>query len=113
MFKASAPLFLWKLGFKYYMGKQLIAKKLFLISKGKILLKDKHGYVNFEEWFHTNDEWRNFFREILLANDDGLDKILNRKYVETLLEKQLKGEGNFSRRLMDIATFKIFYRQNF
>lgn len=112
MIRPSAPLLLWKLGFKYFMGKQLIAKKLFRISKGRILFKDRHGYVNFEEWFQTSEEWREFFKRVLLEKDVGLEAILNQKYVENLLERQLKGEGNYAKQLMNIATFKIFYRQN-
>jgi asparagine synthase (glutamine-hydrolysing) len=113
MIRPSAPLFLWKLGFNYFMGKQLIARKLLRASKGRIRFRDKHGYVNYDEWFQTNDNWRDFFRKIIMEKDDGLEGILNQKYAETLLEKQLKGEGSYSKQLMNIATFKIFYRQNF
>jgi asparagine synthetase B (glutamine-hydrolysing) len=113
MFRPSAPLFFWKLGFKYFMGKQLLARKLFGISRGRIFFRDRHGYVNFNEWFHTDEAWRDFFKKVLLERDERLDKILNREYVEGLLERQLKGEGDFSKQLMNIATFRIFFRQNF
>ncbi len=113
MIRPSAPLFLWKLGFNYFMGKQLIARKLLRASKGRILFKDKHGYVNFDEWFQTSDEWKNYFEKIIMEKNEKLDGILNQKYAEALLEKQLKGEGSYAKQLMNIATFKIFHRQNF
>ena len=66
--------------------------------------------MSFDEWFRTNEKWKEFFRELLLNENDRPEKFFNQNYIEKLLEEQISGEKNNLNKLMYIASFKIFLR---
>ena len=110
MVRADAPLLFWRVGSTYLGGKELIKKKIQKFSKGKILLPNKRSYVNFDEWFRTNENWQTFFRELLLNKNGKSEKYFNQDYIGKLLQEQVAGEKDNSMKLLFIASFKIFLR---
>jgi CMP-N-acetylneuraminic acid synthetase len=69
MVRPDAPLLFWKLGLYYIYARDLFLKKINTFSKGKIQLHNAHHYVDFDEWFRTNEQWQNFFKELLLITN--------------------------------------------
>lgn len=110
MVRADAPLLFWRVGATYLEGKELIKKWIQKFSKGRILFSNKRSYVNFDEWFRTNDNWQSFFRELLLNENSKSKKYLNQNYIEELFQEQITGEKNNSMKLLHIASFEIFLR---
>ncbi len=110
MISVHAPLLFWRISRLYMTYKELVNTKINEISKGRIFLQERRSYVNFDEWFHTNEKWQGFFRELLLKENDLSEKFFNQNYIEKLLQEQIAGEKNNSDKLKYIATFKIFLR---
>jgi len=110
MVRADAPLLFWRLGSAYLFGKELIKKKIDKFSRGKIFLSNKRSYVNFDEWFRTNENWQAFFRELLLNEGGKSEKFFNQNYIEKLFREQVTGEKNNSIKLLYLASFKLFLR---
>lgn len=110
MVRADAPLLFWRIGSYYRFGKELIKRRIYKLSDGKISLSNKRSYVNFDEWFRTNANWQAFFRELLLKEDGKSERLLNRDYVEKLFQQQATGEKDNSMRLLYLASFKLFLR---
>jgi len=110
MVRADAPLLFWEIGKYYQFGKELIKKKVYKFSKGKLFLPNKRSYINFDEWFHVNTNWQAFFKELLLNEDDKSEKFFNQNYIEKLFQEQVTGERNNSMKLLYLASFKLFLR---
>ena len=110
MVRADAPLLFWRVGSTYLYSKELIKKRIQKFSKEKILLPNKRSYVNFDEWFRTNENWQAFFRELLLNENGKSKKYFNQYYIEKLFQEQVTGEKDNSIKLLYLASFKIFLR---
>jgi|GEM_PF-1145721 len=112
MIRADAPLFFWQCG-KYYLNiREMIKRKLMVISKGSLSLPNKRKYADIDQWFQTNKQWQNFFRELLLNQDNKSKRYINQDYVNQLFEEQIKGKKSNALKLMYLASFEIFL-QNF
>ena len=110
MVRADAPLFFWRLGRHYLNYKDSFKQNVRRISKGGIDLPDRRRYVNYDEWFRTNEKWQEFFSELLLKENDKSEKFFNLKHIEKLLQEQREGKKNNYAKLKYIASFKIFLR---
>jgi asparagine synthase (glutamine-hydrolysing) len=113
MVRPDAPLLFWKLGLYYIYARDLFLKKINTFSKGKIQLHNAHHYVDFDEWFRTNEQWQNFFKELLLNKDYKSKKYLNQDYVKQLFEEAIVGKNNNAMKLMYLATFELFLQKYF
>ncbi len=92
MIRADAPLTLWTMG-TYYQSYKKIGKKLIArLTRDKIILSNKSSYVNFDEWFRTNETWKKFFKELLLAEDSISKKFLNQRFIKSLIDEHEEGE---------------------
>jgi asparagine synthase (glutamine-hydrolysing) len=110
MIRSDAPLFFWRIGLYYLYMRELIKKKIFTFSNGKIFLPNNRHYANFEEWFRTNKKWQSFFRDLLLNENSSLKKYLNQSYIRQLFDEQVSGKKNNIMKLMYLATFELFIR---
>ncbi|MCU0851001.1 MAG: asparagine synthase-related protein [Candidatus Thermoplasmatota archaeon] len=108
MIRADAPLVFWRIGLYYLYIRELIKKKMFVFSKGRIFISNKRHYVNFEEWFRTNKSWQSFFRDLLLTENTSSKKYFNQSYIQQLFEEQIEGKKNNIMKLMYLATFELF-----
>lgn len=113
MVRANAPLVFWRVGRIYSAAKELIKKRIQNLSNRKIILSNKRSYVNFDEWFRTNENWQSFFKELLLNENNKSGKYLNQKYIETLFQEQITGKKKNSKKLLYLASFELFLRQFF
>lgn len=114
MIRPNAPLFLWKIGLIYQLGKEFVKKRIWRLSKGRIILSNKRSYVNFEEWFRTDENWNSFFEELLLNESSLSKKYINQDYVKTIFDNLKKGKGiRFIRdpmRIIYLASFELFLK---
>lgn len=114
MIRPNAPLFLWKIGLIYQLGKEFVKKRIWRLSKGRIILSNKRSYVNFEEWFRTDENWNSFFKELLLNESSLSKKYINQDYVKTIFDNLKKGKGiRFIRdpmRIIYLASFELFLK---
>jgi asparagine synthase (glutamine-hydrolysing) len=110
MIRADAPLLFWRIGETYLNMKGIVKTILYQISGGRIFLPERRSYVDFYEWFRTNEQWQVFFREALLKENNKSEKFFNQNYIEKLLQEQISGEKNNSDKLKYIASFKIFLK---
>ena len=110
MVRADAPLLFWSVGSTYMFGKEFLKKKLYNFSKGRITLSNKRSYVNFDEWFRTNEKWQIFFKDLLLNENDKTKKYFNQDYIEQLFQEQIIGKRDNSMKLLYLASFKIFLK---
>jgi asparagine synthase (glutamine-hydrolysing) len=110
MVRADAPFLFWRLGRHYLNYWDLIKKMIRQISKGRIVFPNRRGYVNYDEWFQTNEKWQEFFSELLLKENDKSEKFFNLNYIEKLLHEQMEGKKNNYAKLQYIGSFKIFLR---
>jgi len=110
MVRADAPLVFWRMGLYYLYMKELIKKKTFTFSKGKIFFPNKRHYANFDEWFRSDKQWQSFFRDLLLNENRASKKYLNQDYLKQLFEEQITGRKNNAMKLMYLATFELFIR---
>jgi asparagine synthase (glutamine-hydrolysing) len=108
MVRADAPFLFWRFGRHYLNYMDLIKEMIHRISKGKIVLPNRRGYINYHEWFCTNEKWQEFFSK--LKENDKSDKFFNLNYIEKLLHEQMEGKKNNFAKLQYIGSFKIFFR---
>jgi len=106
------PIFLWNIFSKYNTGKAILGNKIRRYSKGKLCSKERRSYVNFFQWFQTNENWRNFFKKTLTEKPP-TNAIFNNDYVHDLLEQQLSGARDNVGKLLFITTIYMFLRDIF
>lgn len=114
MVRPSAPLWIWKAG-KYILFIKLMLKRmLWRFSGGRIYLPDRRSYVNFEEWFRTNENWKSFFEDLLLNKNCLYMKYINQDYVKNLFHEVSKGKklrvSTYANKLVYLASFELFLR---
>jgi asparagine synthase (glutamine-hydrolysing) len=113
MVRADAPFLFWQMGIYYLYVRELIKKKIHTFSKGKIFSSNKRHYANFDEWFRINDQWQNFFKELLFNKDYKSKRYLNQDYAKQLFEEAIAGKNNNAMKLMYLVTFELFLKKYF
>jgi len=110
MVKPSAPLLFWRIGAYYQSRKQLIKRLVCFLSKGKILLRDKQLYVDFNEWLRTNERWKEYVKELLLSEKALSSKYLNQEYIKGLIYEHEIGRRSNGPRISFLLCFELFLR---
>jgi asparagine synthase (glutamine-hydrolysing) len=110
MVNADAPLIVWRIGHMYQGGKGRFKKMIRHMTKDKIRLPDRRGYVNFDEWLRLNKKWREYTRHLLLDEHACSRRYLNRDYIRTLINQHEAGRMDYSTVLTHTMTFEIFLR---
>lgn len=120
--RADAPFALWRAGVFYLGGKAMLKRLLWSLSKGKILIPDRYGYMSLEELLSVNESWRGLVKDTLLDGRAISRKYFNMDYIERLIEehgkllpphKMLKSKrftANYSQQLVCLVTFELFLR---
>ena len=110
MVRADYPLILWALGSYYQIKKEWLKMLINKLFQGKIFLPNKRGYLNFSQWFRVDENWKNYFKELLLTEKTVSKKYLNQKYIQSLINEHEKGKGDNALKILYIASFEIFLR---
>jgi Asparagine synthase (glutamine-hydrolyzing) len=110
MVRADYPLILWALGSYYRLKKEGLKMRVNKLFPGKIFLPNKRVYLNFSQWFRVNENWKNYFKELLLTEKTVSKKYLNQKYIQNLICEHEKGEEDNALKILHIASFEIFLR---
>jgi asparagine synthase (glutamine-hydrolysing) len=113
MVRADAPLFFWRVADTYLSGKALIKEWIQKFSKGKIFLADKRGFVNLKEWLRVNEDWRGYFKTLLLTETTISKKYFNQDFIKLLIQQHEAGKSDNSFKILYLATFELFLRQFF
>jgi len=108
MIRADAPLILWKAGVMYLRIGDKIKRLIWKISKGKIFIPKKRSYVEFNDWLRTNENWKIFFKNLLLDKNAISKKYLNQEYINTLIREHEEGKTNNSQKILYLASFELF-----
>ena len=110
MIRADAPFILWKAGAMYQRIRNKIKRLIWKVSKGKIFIPSKRGYVEFNDWLRTNEKWRRFFKDLLLDKNAMSKKYFNQDYIKTLIREHEEGKKNNAQKILYIASFELFLR---
>lgn len=110
MVRPDAPLLCWRVGMYYQSGKELLKKLIRRLSKDKIILPNKRSYVNFNEWLRRNENWKRFFKELLLNEKAISRRYFNQEYIKTLIQQHEAGKANNSMKILYLASFELFLR---
>jgi asparagine synthase (glutamine-hydrolysing) len=111
MVRPDLPIFLWGIFSKYNTGKAILRNKIRRFTKGKLFSKERRSYVNFFQWFQTDDNWQRFF-EILIENPPR-NALFNNGYVHDLLKEQTNGVKDNVGKLLNITTIYMLLRDIF
>lgn len=112
MVRPDLPISLWNAFSKYNTGKAILRNKIRRYTKGKLCSKERRSYVNFFQWFQTNENWQRFFNQILIENPPS-NTLFNNGYVHDLLREQTSGEKDNVSKLLYITTIYLFLRDVF
>ena len=112
MIRPDMPIFLWNVFSKYNTGKAIIRNKIRKYTKGKLCSKERRSYVNFFQWFQTDENWQKFFHEVLVENPPK-NALFNNGFVHDLLKEQISGEKDNVGKLLYITTIYMFLRDIF
>lgn len=66
--------------------------------------------MSFDEWFRANEEWRSFFKGLLLSEDAVSKKYFNQEYIRKLFYEQVSGWKDNCSKLLHLASFELFLR---
>ena len=110
MVSAAAPLMLWRIGSMYLRIKRKFKGIIWRVSKGKVIIHSKRSYVEFDEWLRTDENWKNYFRELLLSENTVSKKYLNQDFMSKLIQEHENGKQNNSMKILYLASFELFLR---
>lgn len=110
MIRADAPFTLWKVGMMYLRIERKLKRLIWKISKGKIFMPSKRSYVEFEDWLRTNENWKRFFKDLLLAENAMSKTYFNQEYIKTLIREHEEGKTDNSLIILYLASFEIFLK---
>jgi asparagine synthase (glutamine-hydrolysing) len=110
MIRADAPLILWEVGKKYLRLNNKIKKLIWKVLKGKIFMPGKRSYVEFSDWLRTNENWKKFFKDLLLDKNAMSKTYFNQEYIKTLIQEHEEGITNNSQKILYFASFELFLR---
>ncbi|KAF5437635.1 asparagine synthase (glutamine-hydrolyzing) [Candidatus Methanophagaceae archaeon] len=110
MIRADAPLILWKAGAIYQRIGNKLKRQIWKLSKGKIFIPGKRTYVEFNDWLRTNENWKIFFKDLLLDKNAMSKTYFNQDYIKTLIREHEKGKKNNAQKILYLASFELFLR---
>jgi len=108
MIRADAPYILWEVGKKYLRLNNKIKRLIWKLSKGKITVHSKRSYVESNEWLRTNENWKRFFKDLLLDKNAMSKTYFNQEYIKTLIREHEEGKTNNSQKILFLASFELF-----
>jgi len=115
MLPPSAPLQFWRLGERLQYYKEAIKRELACSFPGKLSLRNKRSYVDFDGWLRTEHSWKSYFRDLLLGENSRSTVYFNPEYVTELIETHGTTRARFGRRnnamiILYLATVEWFLR---
>jgi asparagine synthase (glutamine-hydrolysing) len=112
MVRPDLPISLWNVFSKYDIGKAILRNKIRRYTNGKLCSKERRSYVNFFQWFQTDENWQRFFNQVLIESPQ-MNTLFNNNYVHDLLKEQISGEKDNVGKLLYITTIYMFLRDIF
>jgi len=108
------PFKLWRVGVRAHWFFRKMRGTIWRLSKGRILLKSRHGYFHVDEYIRQDHRWRRVMRETLLNENS---EIYKRNFFQLEGVKKLIKEHEFGKRdhwmmIAYIVTFELFLRDS-
>jgi asparagine synthase (glutamine-hydrolysing) len=111
MMPPSVPLALWPCGKAYRLAKEGIKQLAWRASGGRLYIRNRSNYVDWDGWLRTSDSWKSYYRTLLLSSSSLSKEYLNQDYISWLIDEHEKGRINAAYRLMRPLSFELFLRQ--
>jgi hypothetical protein len=111
MAPADSPPFSWTVGAKILSLKRRLRNLILRVSSGRVSSRDRQRYVDFDQWFRSDSQWRNFLQVLLLSESALTRKYFRRDFVEKCIRDHLLGRSDNTTRLANLASFELFLRE--
>ncbi|MBI4282442.1 MAG: hypothetical protein HY672_03020 [Chloroflexi bacterium] len=108
---ASAPLIFWKLGKISRHAKERLREIAWMLSGGRIYIPSRFDWIKLKEWLRADENWRRYFKELLLDESAMSREYLNQEYIKHLIHQHEVGRRDNSAKIMRLATFELFLRK--
>jgi len=107
------PLIFWKAGRELISLIRKTKKKIWKITKGHVLIRDRHGYSHDDEYIRTNTQWKNAIHRLLLNEKSEIYKndFFRINGVRQLIQEHETGKADHTQRITHILTFELFLRK--
>jgi hypothetical protein len=111
MLPASWPLVLWNAGRAYRFGRERLRDQLYRASKGKVYIRNRYKYVDEVGWLRVNDDWKSYFKTLLLDPSSASREYLEQDYIKCLIQQHEDGTRDNSNKILRLATLELFLKQ--
>jgi asparagine synthase (glutamine-hydrolysing) len=108
MIRPNSPYIFWNLGKSIQKYINYVKRQIYRITKGKWVLLDKQTAVPFDDFFRNDEDWINFFKDLLMNKNAMIKNYINQSYIEELFRMHQTGKTNFSHKLLYLASLEIF-----
>jgi asparagine synthase (glutamine-hydrolysing) len=111
MLPPSWPLVLWNVGRAYRYGRERLQEQLYRASKGRVYFRDRYKYVDEAGWLRVSDEWKTYFRGLLLDPTSASREYVQQDYIRSLIQEHEDGTRDNGNKILRLATFELFLKQ--
>jgi asparagine synthase (glutamine-hydrolysing) len=105
------PLAFWNAGRAYRFGKEKLKQRLYAVSKGSAYIRNKRRYIDEVGWMRVSEDWKSYFRTLLLASDSALREYLDQDYIRRLIQQHEDGTRDNSAKILRLANHELFLRK--
>ncbi|UCC38797.1 MAG: hypothetical protein JSV96_13380 [Candidatus Aminicenantes bacterium] len=110
MLPANASPFFWEIGLIYHRRMEMAKRRLYRFTQGKLDIKSKRSYVDYERWLRKSVGWREVVYGTLLSERTAARGLLNRRGIENIIEQHERRIADHSRRLCYLASLELNLR---
>jgi len=106
------PFKLWRVGVRAHWVFRKMKGIIWRLSKGRILLKSRHGYLHVDDYIRQDYRWRQVIRETLLNENSEIYKrnFFQLEGVKKLIMEHESGKRDHWMMIAYIVTFELFLR---
>jgi hypothetical protein len=84
---------------------------LYRASKGKVYIRNRYKYVDEVGWLRVNDDWKSYFKTLLLDPSSASREYLEQDYIKCLIQQHEDGTRDNSNKILRLATLELFLKQ--
>lgn len=110
----SAPVEFWKKAAELENKREALLREVYRATNGKVIVPYNRYYSNFDEWIRTNNYWREFFENSVLAHDSRVcAKFLRRGWLENKYAEHMTGAESHHNVLVLVLSLELALRRFF
>jgi len=111
MMPPNVPLVLWRGGKAYRLAKEGIKQLAWRASGGRLYIRNRSNYVDWDGWLRTSESWKRYFGTLLLSSSSLSKEYLNQDYISWLIDEHEKGRINAAYKIMRPVSLELFLRR--